>query len=81
MVLTEQNTILGLLHSKYNKLALTKSELSIELGISPRTINNRMSLNMGLPDYIKTGNQKNSSVLFPIDAIADFMMTNRISTN
>ncbi len=71
------NPYMSILYSKYNKLALTKKELCKELGFSLRTLNTRISQNMDIPSYIK-GKGTNSKVLFPIDAIADYLMIQRL---
>ncbi len=73
--ITMQNTetnYMKILYETYGKLAISKQELSQELGISVRTLNTRISQNMGIPAYIK-GNTRNSKIMFPIAEVAKYM--------
>jgi len=67
------NMIFGALQQKYNKLALSKSELAQELGMGLSTVSKMMAEGMGLPNYKKVGNAKNSRVLFPLADVAEFL--------
>jgi hypothetical protein len=58
---------------KYQKLTITKSELSEELGVSVRSINNAIVRGSGVPEYIKMGESKNSTVVFPIVNVVEYM--------
>lgn len=68
---TETN-YMKILYETYGKLAISKKELSQELGISVRTLNTRISQNMGIPAYIK-GNARNAKIMFPIAEVAKYM--------
>jgi len=58
---------------RYNKATLTKKELAHELNLSIHTINARIVKGLDLPDYKKIGNAKNSKVVFPIVAVAEYL--------
>ena len=68
--LTEHNHFL---YTKYNKTTLSKKELAREFGISIRTLNNYIHLNMGIPNYIKLGDKPNSKIVFPIPEVIKFL--------
>lgn len=61
------------LSDKYQKLSISKIELSVELGISVRSINNAIVRGSGIPEYIKIGESKNSTVMFPIVNVVEYM--------
>lgn len=61
------------LTNKYNKLALTKAELAVELGISVSSINQYICQGKNLPSYLKTGNGKSSRIIFPINNIISYI--------
>ena len=61
------------LKSRYKKASLNKRELSNELGVSISTIDLYISKSMGIPNYKKLGNAKNSKVVFNIIDIAEFL--------
>ena len=62
------------LKSKYNnKLMISKNELSEVLNISSRTISNKMSEGTLKIRYIKMGTTKQSGIMFPIIAIAEYL--------
>lgn len=61
------------LKSRYNKASINKKELANELGCSCSTIDLYMSKSIGLPNYKKLGNAKNSKVIFNIIDVADFL--------
>jgi len=63
---------------KYDKLTLSKQELSQEIGIGLSTLNKYLASGMGLPNYIKMGDSFNSRVLFNIHDVAEFLATNTI---
>ena len=66
-------TMFSALQHKYNKLALSKSELAQELGMGLSTVSKMMAEGIGLPNYKKIGNAKNSRVLFPLADVAEFL--------
>lgn len=59
--------------SKYGKSTISKIELANEMGIGLSTLNKYLSEGIGLPEYKKVGTSKNSRVLFPIQAVAEFL--------
>jgi len=62
---------------KYNKVALTKQELSQELGISTRFISDRVrECSAEVPGFIKSGR----TTLFPIKEVAFFLENRLIRT-
>jgi len=61
------------LSNKYQKLTLSKVELADELGVSIRSINNAIVRGSGVPEYIKMGESKNSTVIFPIVNVVEYM--------
>ena len=62
------------LKSKYNnKLMISKNELSEVLNISARTISNKMSEGTLKIRYVKMGTTKQSGIMFPIIAIAEYL--------
>lgn len=72
------------LNDKYKKLALTKKELSQELGISVSSINYYLSKGINLPRYKKFDGKGmggyGGKVLFPLTEIAKYLIrTNKIA--
>ncbi len=61
------------LKSRYNKATLTKKELANEFTVSISTIDLYMSKSIGIPNYKKLGNAKNSKVVFNIIDVAEFL--------
>ncbi len=62
------------LKSRYNnKLMISKNELSEVLNISSRTISNKMSEGTLKIRYIKMGTTKQSGIMFPIIAVAEYL--------
>ena len=61
------------LNNRYQKSTLTKKELSNELGISVSSINTYIGKGEGIPEYIKVGNAKNGTVLFPLVNVVDYL--------
>jgi len=62
------------LKSRYNnKLMIDKNELSEVLNISSRTISNKMSEGTLKIRYIKMGTTKQSGIMFPIIAVAEYL--------
>jgi hypothetical protein len=61
--------------SKYDKLGLTRKETAYELGISISLLDKLLKEGIGLPDYKRLGT-KRGRIIFPIDAVADFMRLN-----
>ena len=67
------NNILKNLVERYQKSTLTKSELANELGVSLSTIDKALAKGNVLPQSIKVGDKKNSSVRFNMVAIASYI--------
>ena len=65
--------ILHVLSERYNKATLTKQELAIELGVSLSTIDKALAKGDVLPQYIKVGVGKKSSIRFSIVAVANYI--------
>ena len=61
------------LTNKYNKLALTKAELAVELGISVSSINQYICQGKGLPSYVRVSNGKNTRIIFPLNNIISYI--------
>ena len=68
-----EETIYQDLMNRYNKSVLSKEELSREIGISVKTINNYITKGYGIPQYKKIGNTRNSRVLFPIIYVSEYL--------
>ena len=62
--------------NKYGKLGLTRQETAVELGISLSFLDKLLREGVGLPTYKKIGRSKKPRIVFPIDAIAEFMILN-----
>jgi len=60
--------------NKHGKLGLSRQETADELGISLSFLDKLLREGVGLPNYRKIGKSKKPRVVFPIDAIASFMM-------
>jgi len=65
--------ILKDLQSRYKKSTINKKELAKELGMSVSSINNYIVKGLGIPEYIKVGNGKNGTVLFPVVNVVDYL--------
>lgn len=63
--------------NKYCKLGLTRQETAKELGISLSFLDKLLREGIGLPTYRKIGRSKKPRVIFPVDSVAEFMMTNQ----
>lgn len=62
------------LKSRYNnKLMITKNELSEVINLAPRTISNQMSEGKLNIKFIKLGKSMQSTVMFPIIAVAEYL--------
>ena len=62
--------------NKHGKLGLSRSETAEELGISLSFLDKLLREGIGLPNYRKIGKSKKPRIVFPIDAVASFMMNN-----
>lgn len=62
--------------NKYGKLGLTRQETANELGISLSFLDKLLKEGIGLPNYRKIGKSQKPRVVFPVDAVADFMVLN-----
>lgn len=65
-----EKEIFNTLYTKYNKLFLTKNEVSQELGISETTLNRRIKKKEALPNFEKDGGK----YLFPIIEIVKYLL-------
>lgn len=61
---------------KYGKLGLNRQETANEIGISLSLLDKLLKEGVGLPIYKKIGKSKKPRIVFPVDAIADFMILN-----
>ncbi len=61
---------------KYGKLGLTRQETADELGISLSFLDKLLREGIGLPAYRKIGKSQKPRIVFPVDAIAEFMILN-----
>lgn len=68
------------LNQKYKRSVINKVEMAFELGISNSTLDLYIAKGIGLPNYKKLGNAKNSKVIFNLLDVADFL-TQTIKTN
>jgi len=59
---------------KHKKLGLSRQETADELGISLSFLDKLLKEGIGLPNYRKIGKSQKPRIIFPIDAIASFMM-------
>ena len=60
--------------NKHGKLGLSRQETAQEIGISLSFLDKLLREGIGLPNYRKIGKSKKPRIVFPIDAIASFMM-------
>jgi len=60
---------------KYGKLGLSRQETAIEIGVSLSFLDKLLREGIGLPNYKKIGKSQKPRIVFPIDAIASFMMS------
>ncbi len=72
--------IYNYLYSKYKKATIGKKEMATELGISPSTLDLYISRGMGIPEYRKLGEAKNSKVIWTLHSLAYFL-TDTIKTH
>ena len=76
-----QNKIYKELQQKYNRMAISKSEMSNELGVSNSTLDLYISKREGLPNFKKLGTAKNARVIFNLIDVANFLAdTKQISS-
>jgi len=61
------------LYKKYKRVTISKTEMSIELGISNSTLDLYITKGCGLPNYKKLGKAKNAKVVFNLIDVADFL--------
>ena len=59
---------------KYGKLGLSRQETATEIGVSLSFLDKLLREGIGLPNYRKIGKSQKPRIIFPIDAIASFMM-------
>ena len=61
---------------KYGRLGLTRQETADELGISLSFLDKLLREGVGSPNYMKIGISQKPRIVFPVDAVADFMTVN-----
>ncbi len=66
--------ITEMLFRKYGSLELSRGETATVLGISTSTLDRLLKDGTG-PKWSKKGNQRNGRVVYAIDHIADYMVT------
>jgi len=59
--------------SRHKRTSLHKRDLAKEMGLSVSTIDLYMHKGIGVPDYKKLGNAKNSKVIFNIVDVAEYL--------
>ena len=64
--------------NKYKKLGLNRKETAEELGISLSFLDKLLREGTGLPTYRKIGKSQKPRIVFPVDAVANFMVINSI---
>jgi len=64
--------------TKYSKLGLTRKETADELGISLSFLDKLLREGTGLPTYRKIGKSQKPRIVFPVDAVANFMVLSSI---
>ena len=70
----KKNILVGLLYKKYDKLILSKKEVTNELGISESKLDYLMSNDKDkIPLFFKFGDKKNSKVGFSIIDVSNFL--------
>jgi len=70
---SKEDKIYNYLIAKYKKAVLTKSELSVEMGVCKSTIDKYIAKDEGVPQYKKLGSAKNARVIFSIVDVARFL--------
>ena len=75
---TDKKYYTDYLLNKYRKLGLTRKETADELGISLSFLDKLLREGTGLPAYRKIGKSQKPRIVFPVDAIANFMVINSI---
>lgn len=58
--------------NRYQKTTINKRELANELGVSVSTVNNNIVQGYGV-EYVKLGEAKNATVVFPIICVANYL--------
>lgn len=76
---SQENKIYEELRKKYNRMTISKSEMSSELGISNSTLDLYIAKGIGLPNYKKLGSAKNAKVIFNLLDVSEFL-ANTIKT-
>lgn len=61
------------LKTKYGKVTLTKQDLSEILGVSVSLINHYISKGYGIPEYVKVGSGRNSSIRFSTINVVEYL--------
>ena len=62
--------------NKYGRLGISRQETAYELGISLSFLDKLLKEGIGLPNYKKIGKSQKPRIVFPVDAIASYMMNN-----
>jgi len=75
---TDKKYYADYLLDKYGKIGLTRKETADEIGISLSFLDKLLKEGSGLPAYRKIGRSQKPRIVFPIDAVANFMVINSI---
>ena len=62
--------------NKYGRLGISRQETADEIGISLSFLDKLLKEGIGLPNYRKIGKSQKPRIVFPVDAIASYMMNN-----
>ena len=74
--LKDKKYYIDYLLNKHRKLGLSRQETADELGISLSFLDKLLKEGIGLPNYKKIGKSQKPRIVFPVDAIASYMMNN-----
>lgn len=69
---TNENKYIFLLKEEYG-YQLTKSQLSIVLGVSTQTIDRRIKEGINLPNYTRSGEGIKCTYIFPVIEVAKYL--------
>lgn len=75
---SDQKYYVDYLLNKYGKLGLTRQETANELGISLSFLDKLLREGTGLPIYRKIGKSQKARIVFPVDAVANFMVGSHV---
>lgn len=72
-----EQTLKSLERQYEGKQSLNRKETAKALGIGVSTLDLKIKEGRDLPEYIKIGNAKNSRIIFPLVAIAQYLSSSR----